>query len=58
MNMRTIWRIQANMRNQEYDLPGRVLKTSYWWYYTPDHVRGSPLAVIMGLDAVGQRIPR
>ena len=56
--MRTIWRIQANMRNQEYDLPGRVLKTSYWWYYTPDHVRGSPLAVIMGLDAVGQRIPR
>jgi len=34
--MRTIWRIRAAMRNQEYDLPDWVKKTSYLCYYPPD----------------------
>jgi len=31
--MRTMWRIQADMRNQGYDLPDWVGKTSYRCYY-------------------------
>jgi len=34
--MRTMWRIQADMRNQGYDLPDWVGKTSYRCYYRPD----------------------
>jgi len=34
--MRIIWRIQADMRNQGYDLPDWIGKTSYRWYYMPD----------------------
>jgi len=34
--MTMIWRIRADMRNQGYDLPDGVGKTSYWCYYTPD----------------------
>jgi len=36
MKMRTIWRIGAAMRNQGYDLPDWVEKTSYWCYDPPD----------------------
>jgi len=35
MMMRTMWRIQADMRNQGYDLPDWVGKTSYQCNYTP-----------------------
>jgi len=35
--MRTMWRIQANMRNKGYDLPDWVRKTSYWCDYMPNH---------------------
>ena len=34
--MRTMWRIRADMRNQGYDLPDWVGKTSYWCYYVLD----------------------
>jgi len=45
MKMRMIWRIQAAMRNQEYDLSDWVRKTSYRCYYPLDrdsylHYRG------------------
>ena len=36
MKMRTIWRIRAAMRNQEYHLPDWVDKTSYLCDYLPD----------------------
>ena len=36
--MRMMWRIRANMRNQGYDLPDWVGKTSYWCDYMPDEV--------------------
>jgi hypothetical protein len=36
MKMRTMWRIQAGMRNQGYNLPDRVGKTSYQCNYTLD----------------------
>ena len=36
MKLRTIWRIQANLRNRGYDLPDWVQKTSYRCYYRPD----------------------
>jgi len=36
MKMRTMWRIRVDMRNQGYDLPDWVGKTSYRGYYTPD----------------------
>jgi len=34
--MRMIWRIQADMRNQGYDLPDWVEKTSYRCYFALD----------------------
>jgi len=34
--MRTMWRIQADMRNQRYDSPDRVGKTLYLCNYRPD----------------------
>ena len=34
--MRMIWRIRADMKNQGYDLPDWVAKTSYWCSYAPD----------------------
>jgi hypothetical protein len=36
MKMRTIWRIPANMRNQDYDLPDWVLMTSDLCFDPPD----------------------
>jgi len=36
MKMRMMWRIQANMRNQGYELPDSVGKTSYPCNYTLD----------------------
>jgi len=42
MTMRTIWRIWAAMWNQEYDLPDRVWKTSYRYYYPPVRVSYEP----------------
>jgi hypothetical protein len=36
IKMRTIWKIHAAMRNQEYNLPDWVSKTSYGCYYLPD----------------------
>jgi hypothetical protein len=35
MKMRTMWRIQADMRNK-YELPDCIGKASYRCYYTPD----------------------
>jgi len=37
MKRRTMWVIQADMRNQGYDLPDPVVMTSYWCNYMPDH---------------------
>ena len=34
--MKTMWRIQADMRNQGYDLPDWVGKITYQCNYTPD----------------------
>jgi len=36
MKMRTMWRIRADMRNQVYDLPDEVVKTSYSFNYSTD----------------------
>jgi len=36
MKMRTMWRIRADIRNQGYNLPDWVGKTSYRCNYTPD----------------------
>jgi len=36
MKIGTKWRIRADMRNQGYDLPDWVGKTSYWGYYISD----------------------
>ena len=36
MRIRMMWRIRASMRNQGYDLPDWVGKTSYRCNYTPD----------------------
>jgi len=36
MKMRMMWRIRAGLRNQGYDLPDWVGKTSYLGNYTPD----------------------
>ena len=34
--MRMMWRIQADMGNQGYDLPDSVGETSYQCHYLPD----------------------
>jgi len=36
MKLKTMWRIQADMGNQGYNLPNWVGKTAYWRNYTPD----------------------
>jgi len=36
MKMGAIWRIRADMRNQGYDLPDWVRKTSYRCLFVPD----------------------
>jgi len=36
LKMVTIWRIRADMRNQGYNMPGWVGKTSYQCNSTPD----------------------
>jgi len=36
MEMRTRWRIQADLRYQGYDVPDWVQKTSVWCYFSWD----------------------
>jgi len=42
MKMRTMWRIRVDMRNQGYDWPDLVGKTSCRCYDTPDRVSYLP----------------